>query len=195
MASWVTADSILDGIIAQLGAQLLASVGGAVSAQKPMRTIGRFLGAEFKKQEGLKRGIAGRTPAVRVRFDGSRGIRRTMGRRFERVESTIAVIIASDAHRSRDDRSTLLALTERVRSLVAARAFGLKASPLKFERMGTVVDDDELTALALTFTTRHWVDNTIDPGTDRITDMSGTITNADPADTKPLQVGLHETFP
>lgn len=193
MATNVPADSILDAMVTQLST--LVNTGGAVSVQKPVHTCQRFLGAEFKLDEAMKRGIAGRCPAVRVQWAGTRGIRTTIGRRVERVESTFKVYVASDNQHGRDSRKGLLALTETVRSLVGSRAFGLPMTPTRFRSFDTVIDDDALMAVCLTFTALHRVDYTIDPGLDTMLDFDGSITNSDPTDTKPLEVDMHEVFP
>jgi hypothetical protein len=193
VATNVAADSILDAMVTQLAT--LVNTGGAATTAKPVHTCQRYLGKEFDTGEGLKRGIAGRCPAVRVQWAGTRTIRTTIGRRVDRVESTFKVIVASDNQHGRDARKGLLALVETVRGLVGSRAFGLPMTPTRYRSTETVIDEDALMAVALTFTALHRVDYTINPGTDQMLEIVGPITNVDPADTKPLHVNIHEVFP
>lgn len=176
MATNVAADSILDAMVSQLNT--LVNTGGAVTALKPVHTCQRFMGAEFKLDQGMKRGIAGRCPAVRVQWAGTRSIRTTIGRRVDRVESTFKVYVASDNRHGRDARAPLLALVETVRSLIGARAFGLPITPTRYRSTNTVIDEDSLMAVALTFTALHRVDYCIPPGTDTMVDAAGSIVNA-----------------
>src|SRR5678815_1066325 len=121
MATNVSIASILDATVAQLSAQLVPSpLGSPVTSQKPVFTCQRYMGGEFRTEEGLTRGIAGRCPALRVRFAGSKSVKTTIGRRVDRVESAIQVIVASDSHRSKDDRKKLLAIAESVRRFVGS---------------------------------------------------------------------------
>jgi hypothetical protein len=194
MATNVAIDAIVDAIVAQLG-QLVPATGGAVTMLQPVRTVQRYVGGEFTTVEGMKRGIAGRTPALRVRWAGSRKLTTTIGRRVDRVESLFAVIVVSDNHRSKDERNVIVALAETVRSLVGSRAFGLPITPTRWQSTNTLRDDDSLLALSVVFAVRHRVDYTVNPGTDVMLEYEGTVTNADPADTKPLHVDIDEVFP
>jgi hypothetical protein len=193
MATNVPVDSILDAMVTKLST--LVNTGGAITTDKPFRTCQRYLGKEFEMGEGLKRGIAARCPAVRVQWTGTKTIRTTIGRRTDRVESTFKVIVASDNQHGRDARKGLLALAELVRGLIGSRAFGLPMTPTRYRSTDTTIDEDGLMAVAVTFTVRHRVDYTIDPGTDTMLEVIGPITNVDPADTKPLHVDVHEVFP
>lgn len=175
-----TAVAVRDAVIAQLG-QLLAPVGQPPTTDKPVRTLQRYVGAEFQVKEGLKRGIAGRTPALRVRWAGTRGIRGTIGRRRKRVETAISVIVASDSHRSKDDRD-VTPLAETVQKMVSGRRFGFSMAPMSWTRTETLRDEEDLLALEVLFTTRYWVDNTIDPGADLLLSADGQIVAGVPSD-------------
>lgn len=176
MASNVTADSILDAMVTQLST--LVNTGGAVTIGKPVRTCQRYLGKEFQVAEGQKRGITGRCPAVRVQWAGTKSIRTTIGRRVDRVESTFKVIVAHDGQHDRDFRKSVLPLVETVRNLVGSRAFGLPMTPTRYRSTDTIIDDDAMTALAVTFTALHRVDYSIAAGTDVMNDAHGSIINA-----------------
>lgn len=193
MAVNVAVDSILDGMVGALA--VLVNVGGAVTALKPVRSLARYMGNEATAVELLKRGGAGRTPLVRARFAGTKTLRTTIGRRVDRVESAFAVIVASDNHHSKDFRDVLLALAETVRNLLGSRSFGLAVTPSRYRATRTLIDQEQLMALAVDFAVRHRVDYTVDPGTDLMLEYTGEITNTDPADTKPLQVGIDGVFP
>jgi hypothetical protein len=195
MATNVAADSILNAMVTQLSSQLVPTTGQPVTTQKPVHTCQRYLGAEFKVAEGMKRGIAGRCPALRVRWAGTKTLRTTIGRKVDRVESTFGIIVASDNQHGRDFRAMVLALAESVRSLIGSRAFGLPMTPTRYQATRTVIDEDALMALEVLFTARHRVDYSINPGTDQMLEIVGPITNVDPADTKPLHVNIHEVFP
>jgi hypothetical protein len=168
-----TAVAIRDAVIAQLG-QLVPGAGQPLTADKPVRTLQRYVGAEFQVTEGLKRGIAGRTPALRVRWAGARAIRTTIGRKLQRVEANISVIVASDSHRSKDDRD-VSGLAGSVQELVAGRRFGLAISPMLWRGTDTVRDEESLLALAVVFTTRYWADYSIDPGADLLLAADGQV--------------------
>lgn len=193
MATNVAVDAIADAMVTQLSQ--LVNTGGAVTTLKPVRTVQRYLGAEFQTPEGFKRGIAGRTPALRVRFAGTKTLKRTIGRRVDRVESTFSVVVASDQHHDKDKRTAVLALAETVRRLVGSRSFGLAETPARYISTETIRDEEQLLALAVVFAVRHHVDYTIDPGTDLLDEYTGTIVNTDPTDTKPMQVGIDGVFP
>lgn len=168
-----TAIAIRDAVIAQLG-QLVVATGQAVTADKPVRTLQRYVGAEFNVNEGLKRGIANRTPAVRVRWAGARAIRMTIGRRLQRVEATIGVVVASDSHRSKDDRD-VTPIAQQVQQLVGGRRFGLAISPMLWRSTDTLRDEETLLALLVQFTTRFWFDYSVNPGTDLLLEADGQI--------------------
>lgn len=183
MATNVSIDSLADAMVAKLQASIPSA-----------RSVQRYAGAEFTTEEGFKRGIAGRCPALRVRHAGTKTLKTTIGRRVDRVESTFSIVVCSDSHRSKDDRASLLAVAEQVRNFIGSRAFGLMVTPARFRSMDPLRDDDKMLAYAVTFTVRHRVDYTVNPGTDRMLEYSGDIINADEADTKPLTVSLEETF-
>jgi hypothetical protein len=168
-----TAVAVRDAVIAQLG-QLMPPVGQPPTSDKPVRTLQRYVGAEFQVKEGMKRGIAGRTPALRVRWAGTRSIRGTIKSRRKRVETAISVVVASDSHRSKDDRD-VTPLAETVQKLVSGRRFGLSMAPMSWNRTNTLRDEEDLLALEVLFTTRYWVDNTIDPGADLLLSADGQV--------------------
>lgn len=174
-------DSLLDAVVDQIADELVPAAGGSLSTTKPVYDVRRYMGGEFDSAEGLQRGMAGRTPAVRVRFAGTRSLKTTIGRRYDRVESTLSVIVASDSQRTRDDRENLLAIAESVRTLVGARRYGLEISPLRYVGTDVLRDSDQLTALAVKFSTRHRADYTIDPGTDTMDTATGAIYAGDSA--------------
>jgi len=178
MATNVAMDVVLDAMVAQLAAQLVPATGQPITSLKPVHNVQRYMGSEFRTAEGLKRGIAGRTPAVRVRYAGTRKLTTTIGRRVDRVESAFSFIVASDKHHDKDSRKDIIALTESVRNLISSRMWGKQINPMRFQRMDTLRDDEQLMAIALTFTTRHRVDYTIDPGTDTMLETRGSIVNA-----------------
>lgn len=177
MATNVSVDSMLDAMVAQLG-QLVPATGQPLTTQQPVRTVQRYLGAEFKTIEGQKRGIAGRTPALRVRHAGTKTLRTTIGRRVDRVESTFSVVVASDNQHSRDQRTAVLALAETVRRLIGSHTFGFPVTPARWKSTETLRDEDSLLALSVVFAIRHRVDYTITPGTDTMVDSKGSIVNA-----------------
>lgn len=184
MATNVSIDALCDSIVDKL-----------VAAVPAARSVARYAGAEFTTEEGFKRGVAGRCPALRVRHRGTRTLSTTIGRRTERVESTFSIVVCSDSVRSKDDRASLFAVGESVRQFIGSRAFALMVTPARFRSMDALRDDDKMLAYAVTFTIRHRVDYTVNPGTDQMLGYSGDIINADEADTKPLTVSLEETFP
>jgi hypothetical protein len=183
VATNVSVDSILDAMVTQLSTEMVPTTGDPITTLKPIRTCARYLGKEFEMGEGQKRGIAGRCPAVRVQWAGTRTIRTTIGRRTDRVESTFKVIVASDNQHGRDLRTPLLALAETVRSLVGSRAFGLPMAPTRYRQTETKIDEDAMLALELSFTALHRVDYSIDPGSDTMIGEEGTIINAAVAQT------------
>lgn len=168
-----TAAAIRDAVITKLG-QLVAPTGQPTTTLRPVRTLQRYVGAEFQVVEGNRRGIAGRTPALRVRWAGARGIRATISRRRQRVEATISVIVASDIHRSKDDRD-MTSLAESVQKLVAGKSLGLNMAKLMYRTTDTLRDEDSLMALAVVFTTRYWAEYTVDPGADLLLAADGQI--------------------
>lgn len=167
MATNVAIDGLLDSMVTQLSANITAA-----------RSVQRYMGGEFQSAEGLKRGVAGRCPALRVRWAGSKTLRTTIGRRVDRVESTFNVIVASDDQRGRDSRKTTLAIAESVRNFIGSRAFGLSVTPARWQSTNTLRDADDLLALSVVFTVRHRVDYSISAGTDVMLDSKGSIVNA-----------------
>ena len=178
MAVNVSIDSITTGIIAAIAAITPAAYNVAVSVDKPVRQVQRYVGGEFDDEEGFRRGLAGRCPAVRVRFAGSRSIRRTVGRRTDRVESTFGIVCISDLHQSSGSREGLKAVVEKIRHVVTARSFSLPISPMRFVKIDLLRDTDQMLAYVLVLSTRHYVDYTIDPGADTLNSASGEIVDA-----------------
>lgn len=177
MATNVAMDSLLDAMVTQLS-QLVPTTGQPLTTQRPVRTVQRYLGAEFQTVEGQKRGIAGRTPALRVRWAATKTLRTSISRRVDRVESTVSVVVASDNQHGKDERKAVLALAESVRALIGGRSFGLAVTPLRYRDTVTLRDEDSLLALSVMFAVRHRVDLTIDPGTDVFDEARGSIVNA-----------------
>lgn len=170
-----TSATIRDAVIGQLAAQLVPST-GPITTDRPVRTVQKYVGAEFQVTEGQKRGIAGRTPAIRVRWAGIRGIRSTISRRMRRVEASIAVIVASDSARSRDDRDVITVLAEStVPRLVAGRSYGMNISKLELRSVDTLRDEDTLLAISVVFSTRYWIDLSKDPGGDHLLSADGQV--------------------
>ncbi len=179
MATNVTQDAILDAMVAQIAAQMVPATGEPVSASRPIRSVQRYMGAEFTSAEGLKRGITGRCPAIRVRYAGSKSLKTHVGRRVDRVESTYSVICCTDDERGKDSRKSLLPLVESIRSVVGSRAFSLSVNPMRWRQTDVLRDDEQLLAYSLTFVTRHYVDYTVDPGDEVIESASGDIKDTD----------------
>ncbi len=179
MATNVAVADLVDAMVTQLG-ELVPPTGSAVTTARPVRTVQRYVGAEFTTDEGFKRGIAGRTPALRVRYTGSRSLRTTIGRRIDRVESAFSVVVASDNQHGRDERhSPTLELCETVRHLVSSRQFSLPITPMCWQRTEILRDDDKCLAMAVTFTARHRADYTIEPGDQVMETYAGVLVNAD----------------
>lgn len=175
MAVNVAVDSLCDAIVAKLTTELVPTVGQPVTTLKPAYLAQRYTGAEFKVDESFKRGIAGRTPALLVHHAGDKSIKTTVGRRVDRVESTIRVIVCTDAQTEKDRRSAIIDVTESVRNKIGARAFLLPIQPMRWQSTTTLHDSDSMLAIGVSFTTRHRVDYTVDPGADEIVTVGGEI--------------------
>lgn len=179
MATNVAVDSILDGIVGKLTTTLVPTAGNPVTTARPAYFAQRYTGAEFSIEEGFKRGGAGRTPALFVRHVGSKSIKTSVSRRVDRIESTFAVVVCTDAPTEKDRRSSIFALAESVRHVIGARAFSLPQGGMRYQGTTTLRDSDAMLALAVTFSTKHRVDYTVDPGTDVIASATGTIFGGD----------------
>ena len=171
MAVNVAIDSVLDEIVDQVIANLCPDDGDPVSTTRPVYVAQRFMG-NVRSEDALKRGIAGRTPAVLVSHAGSKSIKTTIGRRVDRVESEFSLVVCSDRQDGRDERKVLLPIVESVRSLVGARAYDQPMSPLRWTKTDTLFDSDQLLALAVSFTSRHRVDYTIQPDPEETMDSA-----------------------
>lgn len=176
----VTRDAILDGMVAALS-DVTAEAGGAVSTERYLYSAARYMG-ELRNEEAFKRGVAGRCPAVRVAFVSDRSLRTAVGRRVDRVEGTFVAIVLSDSSKSKDDRDTLLRLSEKVQRLLAARALGLAISPLRHRATNEVAGAEHAMAYGVTFSTRYRVDYTIDPGTTAMETATGDVHTPDDED-------------
>jgi hypothetical protein len=179
----VTKDQILAGMVAGL-ASLVPAEGQAITAAKYVRVVARYGGkldpgsqiaTMSISDETLQRGVAGRTPAVLIGFDGERRVRTVISRRRDYVEGTYMAVCCRDSERSRDDRKGVMAVSEDVRRLLGARKLGLAIQPLRYAGTRTVRDDEKLLAIAAVFTTRYWVDYTIEPGADVVESAAGEI--------------------
>jgi hypothetical protein len=178
VAVGVSIDEIADAIVDQLATEMVPADGSPVSVAKPVYSVQRYQGREFTTTEVMKRGGAGRCPALRVRHAGTKTLRTTIARRSDRVESTFSVVVFSDDHRSKDSRKSINAIAETARDWVAARAFDLAMTPLRFRGMDVIRDDEQMMGLAVNFTTRHRTDYTTDPGDDTIESIEGEIYDA-----------------
>lgn len=179
MAVNVSIESVLDEVVDQVLAELCPETGEPVTSDKPVYVAQRFMGSDTSAEEILKRVVAGRTPAVLVRHVGDRSIRTSIGRRVDRVESELSLIVCSDRQDGRDERKALLPITESVRTLVGARMYDQPMSPLRWTRTSTLHDTSALLALAVNFTTKHRVDYTIDPGEEVIELAAGEFVTGD----------------
>lgn len=163
MATNVSRDSILDGIVSKVAA-LKPATGSTVTTAKYVRKVGRFMGKVNTDSSAFREGVAGVCPCILVGPDGPpRRVRTTIGRRVDRVESTFKVICFSDNSKSVDARASLLAMVEDVRRLVTARQLGLQIQPLMYAGESTEIDDERLMAIAVKFSTKHHVDYTVTP--------------------------------
>jgi hypothetical protein len=160
MSTNVSADSITNAIIAALGV-LVAVPSVPLTTAVPLRSVARYVGEEFKDAESFRRGIAGRSPAVRVRFAGSRSIRRTISRTRDRVETVFGIICATDSHRVPGGRDALMGAIELIRNTIAARHFGLRINSMRFVRIDPFREDEQMLAYTMVFSTRHFTDYSI----------------------------------
>lgn len=192
----ISVDTIAQSMIDAIAAIVALSPQDALSVDRPVRQVGRYVGAELSDDEFFRRSIAGRCPAARVRASGTRGIRRTIGRRADRVESTFEIVMIDDSHEAEDRRQRLLAATEAIRQVLAARKYGLPIDPVRFVGIKPLRDDAQALAQVMTLSTRHRTNYTIDPGVDRMESASGTIFDAsEGASTPPRNQGVAITFP
>lgn len=178
MAVNVAIDDIMDAVIAKI-ATVQAISGVDTTTEFPVRQVDRYLGGELEDIESYRRVIAGRTPAVRVRFAGTRRLRTTIGRRVDRVESSFEITVVDDSHQAPLRRQRLHAAIEKIRHIVAARQYSLAIEPLRYQGTRILRDDLQLLGKVLTFTTKHRVDYTIDPGDDTMDTAEGAILAGD----------------
>lgn len=175
----VTYDQVLDGVVAQLQ-PLVALTGQPLTTTRFLHVAQRFMGSKFDIGEALKRGVAGRTPAVLVIFDGETVIRRTLGRKRERDQLSILVACVSDTRRSLDDRKVVLPMLRAVKQQLGGRKLGLDIHPLAYAGTVILAETADATAYAARFTTRYWADYTKDPGTGRMLAVDGQIVSGVP---------------
>lgn len=178
MAVNVSAESIASAVVSRI-ATVIAPSTTPLTATTPIRQVERYIGAELADTEAFRRGIAGRCPAARVRYVGTRTVRTTMGRRVQRVESTFEVVLIDNSHEERDRRQRLIAAGERVRHVVTSRQSSLAMEPLRYRDTKVTRDDLEALVHVLTFTAKHRTDYTIDPGLDTMLDANGSIVAGD----------------
>lgn len=175
MATNVSRDSILDAMVTALRV-LRPAVGDGISVSRYVRKVDRLMGRLENATESFQRGVAGNCPCIFVGVDGDpRRIRTTIGRRVDRVETGFKAICFSDKQKDRDDRSNLLSMCEDVRRLVGARRFGLAIQPMRWVGEHVEIDNDALLAIAVRFTTRHYVDYSIEAQYDRVLEVEGEV--------------------
>lgn len=192
----VSVDTIVDAMICAAKALAPIDPQTELDIDHPLRQVDRYIGAELIDPQFFARGVAGRCPAARVRFAGTRGVRRTIGRRVDRVESMFEVVMIDDSHEAEDRRKRLSSATESVRQVIAARKFALPIDPIRFTGIKPLRDDMQCLAYVLTFSTRHRTNYTIDPGVDVMESVSGTIFDASAtAEVPPKTQGVAITFP
>jgi phage gp37-like protein len=158
VATTVTRDQVLDGMLTAL-ASLKPATGGAVSSAQYLRDLARYAG-EFSTEEAFQRGVAGRCPAVLIAYVGERTLATSVGRKVDKVEGTYAAICVVDFERNRNDRSRVYAVMRDVQGLIGARAFGLAITPMRYVADSLVRDDEKCLAYAIRFTTKYRVDYT-----------------------------------
>lgn len=187
MATNVSITQLLDATVAQIRNNFVPT-SGPLTADKPIYSVQRYLGAEFTTEEGFKRGIAGRCPAVRVRYVGSKRYKTTTGRRVDEVESTFFVYVCSDAERTRDDRKSIIPVAEMVWRALGDRRLGLEIQPLVY-RATDQKEDPMMLSFVHTFTTRHHVDYRIDPRFDVMDNAVGDIVTPEDDENPSKQIG------
>jgi hypothetical protein len=170
----VSIDSIMSALVTAMTVFTPAS-GVALTAEKPIRSVQRYVASEFTTEEGFRRGIAGRCPAVRVRYAGSRTLRRTIGRRTARSESTFSVVCCTDSHKAPGDRESLKAAVELLELKLGSRKLSLAIDPIRVVSVETMTDSEQMLAYVLVLRTRHWRDYTVDPGDDVMQTATGEI--------------------
>jgi phage gp37-like protein len=174
----VSHDEIMDGMVTAL-ASLTTDPGEPLTSTAYVHKIGRFAGRLDTTDEAFQRGVAGRTPAVLVGYEGERTKYNTIGRRTSRVEGDFVAVCVLDAARARDDRKAIYSVVEDVRRLLSARRLSLEISPLRYSGDSTVRDDERMLAIAARFTTRYRVDVTkTNVDYDDMTEASGEIWDA-----------------
>lgn len=171
----VAQNIIVDAMVGKISADLAQSATLPLTAQRPVRQVARFIGDEVATLEGFRRGIAGRCPAVRVHWIGSRSVKKTIGRRRDQVESSFEVRCISDSHQTREGRDSLLEVVESIRIQLGSRQFSKEIKPLSCQSITKLRDDETMLAYSMTFMTRHHVDYTIDPGADVMESATGDV--------------------
>lgn len=174
MATNVTIDQILDAVVDAISV-LVPSTGTGIVAARPLHFVKRYMG-ELSTPEAQQRGAVGRTPCAFVAHERTRYIRTTISRRVDRVETTIAVFVCSDAWRDRNDRSVLFAPAEMIKqAVIGARRLGLAIQPFKYSETVKMIDHEKLLMEAVRFTTRHRVDYTTEANYDRMLEVEGEV--------------------
>jgi hypothetical protein len=160
-ASWI---GILDGMISVLQ-PITAQTGVPMTPPNQiLRQVGRYCG-EFDGEKALEGyGISGRTPAVLVDFAGEKSVTMTVGRRRQKVEGSFVAIVCTDAHRTPEDRNSLLAVIERVRIQLVSRRLGLDITPLWYKEIIVYRELPQLAAYGVVFATQYWLDLSHAPG-------------------------------
>jgi hypothetical protein len=181
----ITRDDILDGMVAAL-ASITADEDNPVSAERPLYTVDRYMG-ELGSVEAFKRGVAGRTPAVRVAFVSDRSVRTTIGRRVDLVEATFVAAVFSDTVKSKDDRKRLLGVCAQVQGLLGARRLGLEIKGLRHRGTTEFPALEHCTAYGVQFVTRYRVSYVKDPGDNKLLSTEGSIF-IPPTETEPGRV-------
>jgi hypothetical protein len=193
MATNVTIDQILNATVAAI-AVLAPSTGAAVTPSKPLFFVKRYTG-ELSMPEAQQRAAVGRTPCAFVGHERTRVLRTTIGRRVDRVETSIVVYVCSDAWRDRNDRSVVFAPSHTVmQAVLGARRLGLAIQPLRYQSTAKVLDDEKMLIEAVRFTTRHRVDYSKTATYDTMLDVVGEVyEGTEEAPVNPT--GLHVVFP
>lgn len=179
MVANVAIDDVLSAVVARIQSTVVESVPmNPLTTAHPLRQAERFVGAEMTDAEFFRRGLAGRCPAVRVRFEDQRGLKSTLGKRTQKVETTIGIVAIDDTHEVKDRRQRLFAAMESVRTAVTARRYSLPIEGLRYRGTKKLRDDATMLSYLMTFATRHWSNYTIDPGADTLDSFQGDIVDA-----------------
>lgn len=179
----VSRSQVLNGMVAALAA-LTPAVGGPITTSAYVRSVGRYTG-KASVEELLQDGVAGRTPAVQVAYEGETPFRRVMGP-SERVTASYVAYCITDSRDTRDGRARVLQLTQDVRQKLGKHSFGLAIRRFHFESESLFADTEKVIVYAVRFSTVYRVDYSIDPGNDLMESATGDIhvPNTDDVDGK-----------